>query len=115
MTPEVNIPKEGELHSVVAIGPHRFELRYGYREERDRSTGEPYLLYPDLATQPLYAEDGRRIVSALQSACPYYAVPHGREREDCCYTCSFYANPDDEIGICQCDKNRASHHLKEDT
>ena len=115
MIHEVNIPKEGDLHSIVTIGEHRFELRYGYREERDRATGEPYILYPDLAAVPLFTEDGQRIVAALQSACPYYTAPPGREREDCCYTCSFYPNPSDELGICQCKNTRTQHHLKEDT
>ena len=113
MIHEENIPKEGDLHSVVTIGAHCFELRYGYRDERDRITGEPYILYPDLATIPHYTDDGQRIVAALQSTCPHYRVPPGKEREDCCYTCSFYPNPSDELGICQCEKNHL-HHLKED-
>ena len=115
MIHEANLPKEGDLHSIVTIGSHCFELRYGYRDDKDRITGEPYILYPDLTATPLYTEDGHRIVSALQSTCPHYWVPPGREREDCCYTCSFYPNPSDELGICQCEKNHVQHHLKEDT
>ena len=106
MTPEATIPREGDLHSVVTIGSHSFELRYGYCDERDRATGEPYILYPDLLTKPCYTEDGYRIVAALQSVCPYYTLPHGREREDCCYTCDFYPDRQSEIGICRCEKTR---------
>ena len=109
MIREVNIPREGDLHSIVTIGAHRFELRYGYREERDRATGEPYILYPDLVATPLFTAEGKRIVTALQNICPHYTAPPGREQENCCYTCSFYSNPSDEIGICQCDKICASH------
>lgn len=106
MINEVNIPREGDLHSIVTIGPHSFELRYGYCDERDRVTGEPYILYPDLESQPLYTEDGYRVVSALQSVCEHYAPPEGEEREDCCYTCGFYPDQQTEIGICGCERMR---------
>lgn len=108
MINEVPIPREGDLHSTVSIGPHCFELRYGYCDERDRSSGEPYILYPDLKTRPLYAEDGCRIVAALQSVCEHYAPPDGQEREDCCYTCGFYPDPHAEIGVCRCEKMQRS-------
>lgn len=104
MTYEEYIPGEGDLHSLVTIGPHSFELRYGYSDERDRATGEPYILYPDLLTEPLYTEDGYRVVAALQSVCEHYIPPDGRDRENCCYTCSFYPNQNTEIGICKCEK-----------
>lgn len=106
MIDEVNIPREGDLHSIVTIGAHSFELRYGYCDERDRSTGEPYILYPDLLSEPVYTEDGYRIVTALQSVCEHYEPADGQEIEDCCYTCSFYPNQKSELGICGCEKMR---------
>ncbi len=106
MINEVNIPKEGELHSIVTIGPHSFELRYGYCDERDRASGEPYILYPDLLSEPLYTQEDYRIVTALQSICQHYAPRDAQEREDCCYTCRFYPNQQAEIEICRCEKMR---------
>lgn len=106
MAYEANIPREGDLHSVVTIGPHSFELRYGYSDERDRSTGEPYILYPDLLSTPHYTEDGYRIVTALQSVCKHYAPADGQENEDCCYTCSFYPDQKSELGMCRCEKQQ---------
>ena len=106
-------PREGDLHSVVQIGQHNFELRYGYCDERDR-IGEPYILYPDLLTMPRYTDDGYRIVAALQSVCPYYRLPQGKEREDCCYTCDFYPDQHSEIGICRCEKMRRIQEPKEE-
>lgn len=47
MEEKANIPREGDLHSIVTIGSHSFELRYGYCDKRDRAAGEPYILYPD--------------------------------------------------------------------
>lgn len=106
MVNEAYIPREGELHSVVTIGAHSFELRYGFCDERDRVSGEPYILYPDLRTVPYYTEDGCRIVAALQSVCAHYAALKGAPGEDCCYTCNYYLNPKEEIGICRCEKMR---------
>lgn len=108
MINEVCIPREGDLHSIVTIGPHAFELRYGYCDDRDRATGEPYILYPDLLTEPLYTADGYRIVAALQSICEHYVPTKGQEWEDCCYTCSYYPDQQSEIGICGCEKMRRS-------
>lgn len=102
MDEERRIPAEGDLHSVVVIDSHVFELRYGYCDERDRITGEPYILYPDLLTDPRFTADGRRIVAALQSICPHYVCPPEGCPEDCCYTCRFYSDPRAEIGICGC-------------
>ncbi len=106
MVNELNVPREGDLHAVVTIDSYSFELRYGYCDERDRASGEPYILYPDLLTQPHFTVEGYRIVSALQSVCKYYTVPENREWEDCCYTCNHYPNPKDEIGICKCEDMR---------
>jgi len=106
MINEVNIPREGDLHSIVIIDTHTFELRYGYCDERDRATGEPYILYPDLLSEPFYSKDGYRIVAALQSVCDHYTPPDGAEKEDCCYTCRFYPDRQSEIGICRCEKMR---------
>ncbi|MBQ8830992.1 MAG: hypothetical protein IJ017_05295 [Oscillospiraceae bacterium] len=106
MKSEVNSPREGDLHSIVTIGTHSFELRYGYCDDCDRFTDEPYILYPDLLSKPFYTEEGCRIVTALQSICKYYEPINKQEREDCCYTCSFYPNQHTEIGICKCDGMR---------
>lgn len=106
MTDHWNTPQEGDLHSVIRIGPHCFELRYGYCDDKDRASGEPYILYPDLLNNPHFTEEGYRIVSALQNICPHYKTPDGHEQEDCCYTCRHYPNSQDEIGICQCEHTR---------
>lgn len=112
MTNELNIPKEGDLHSVVSIGGYTFELRYGYYEECDRQSGEPFVLYPDLKTNPLFTEEGNRIVSAIQSICEHYAIPEGRGKEDCCYTCAYYSNRTDDIGICRCERMRQNEQYQ---
>lgn len=113
MIHEVNLPKEGDLHSIVTIDTHSFELRYGYCDERDRATGEPYILYPDLLSKPLYTSDGYRIVAALQSACSHYAPPPGGDREDCCYTCRYYPDRRAEIGACRCEMLRKHPCIQE--
>ncbi len=103
---EVNFPEEGDLHSIVTIDTHSFELRYGYSDDRDRTSGEPYILYPDLLTKSIYTSEGYRIVAALQSACSHYAPPLDGEWEDCCYTCRYYPDRRSEIGVCRCEMLR---------
>lgn len=105
MTNEIRTPQEGDLHCVVTIEDYTFELRYGYNEEYERG-GDPFVLYPDLETEPIYTKDGYRIVSAIQSVCKHYKIPDGRVPEDCCYTCNHYSNEKDEVGICRCEKMR---------
>ena len=102
MPNQERIPREGALHSVVTVGGYAFELRYGFNQESERSSGEPFVLYPDLAAEPKFTQEGYRIVSAIQSVCEYYEVAPGTEPEDCCYTCRYYPNPVDDIGICRC-------------
>lgn len=113
MEQELNIPREGALHSVITIGGHSFELRYGYSDERDRILGEPYILYPDLQTNRVYNAEGYRIVAALQSACCHYQPPPGGDREDCCYTCRHYPNHRSEIGVCRCEQQRKPPNRQE--
>lgn len=100
------IPREGDLHSIVAVGGYAFELRYGFNLESERACGEPFVLYPDLAAQPKFTPEGYRIVSAIQSVCGYYEAAPGLDQEDCCYTCRHYPNPVDDIGICRCEEMR---------
>ncbi len=106
MSHEMRTPKEGELHCVTTVGGYTFELRYGFNQESERLCGEPFVLYPDLAASPIYAPEGYRIVSAIQSVCPYYLPAPGAEPEDCCYTCGYYPDQIAEIGICSCEEMR---------
>ena len=100
------IPREGELHSVVNVGGYAFELRYGFNLESERASGEPFVLYPNLAEEPKFTPEGYRIVSAIQSVCGHYEAAPGMEPEDCCYTCRHYPDPVDDIGVCRCEKMR---------
>lgn len=98
-------PREGDIYKIVCIGKYTFELHFGYYEEYEREYGEPVVIYPDLAREKLYTEDGHRIVTAIQDPCEYYKVPEEKTREECCIDCMHYANSPDEIGICKCGQN----------
>ena len=94
------LPKEGDLYRKVVIEDHVFELRYGYYEKRDRTSGEPVVIYPDLLERKLYTTDGRRIVTAIQDPCEHYDVSHGRARDECCNDCRHYVTNGADIGMC---------------
>ncbi len=104
MTGNAVIPKEGDIYTVVNIGKHTFELKYGYYEEGDRECGEPVVIYPELSD--IYTEEGLKIVTAIQTPCKHYKVQKGCGREECCSDCIYYPNRRAEIGVCKCEKNR---------
>lgn len=101
-------PKEGDLYKKIRIGEHIFELRYGYYTESDRTFGEPAVIFPDLSMEPLYTEDGCRIVTAIQDPCPHYKVPKEKVRDECCCDCEHYRYNGDDIGLCACAEMRIS-------
>ncbi len=99
-------PKDGELYKRIRIGPHTFELRYGYYTESDRAFGEPAVIFPELSETRLYLEDGSRIVTAVQDPCEFYTASDPKIKEDCCIGCIHYSPPGDDIGICKCEQNQ---------
>ena len=99
-------PKEGQLFKTLLIDGHIFELRYGYYADFERKSGEPVIIYPDLIDKPLYTNQGQRIVTAIQDPCKHYRVSNNKIRDESCSDCLYYATPESEIGICQCQKNK---------
>ena len=97
--------KEGELYRVIEVGEDRFEIFYGYYEERDRlgKYNDPIPIYPDFLSEPRYDKEGRPYVTEMQDVCQYY---DGKSFVDICNGCSHYRKCDDLIGICLCSKNR---------
>ena len=108
-------PKEGQLFKTFFIDEYVFELRYGYYAEFERKSGEPVIIYPDLIDKPLYTNQGQRIVTAIQDPCEHYKVPNNKIRDESCSDCLYYANPNNEIGICQCENNTSTQPNKEAT
>ena len=106
MSKEYKAPTEGDLYKIITVGGHRFELRYGYYADFERSAGDPVVIYPNLMKERLYTPNGELLACAMQEPCMYYNVPEDREKNDCCADCVHYYEFGDEIGICSCQENR---------
>lgn len=98
-------PKEGELYKKLTVGGHCFELKYGFYADFERESGEPVVIYPDLITCKLYAQDGNMLVTAIQEPCRYYKVYEEQMRNEWCCDCEYYMYSGDDIGICSCPEN----------
>ena len=98
------IYKEGELFKTVEAHGKIFDIYYGYYDESDRLSqyNDPVPVYPDLGKNPEYDSDGRRIVTKMQIACPYYS---GKGYEDSCSHCAYFRHSKDLFGLCLCEQN----------
>lgn len=103
VNPHTAIPREGELYKTVDIAGKRFHLYYGYYEDFEREHHEPMPIYPDLVKNPIHAENGMPIVTAMQDACPHHIGPPG---EGICHECAHFQPEEDLFGLCRCIHNR---------
>ena len=98
---------EGELYRVVYPFGRRFELRYGYYEEKDRQNPlcAPAVIYPDFVQAPVYTEDGRPFVTVIQDACERFAGA-ARTADSICAECRYFLRGEEWFGLCGCPENR---------
>jgi len=97
------IPKEGDLYKEVTAFGRTFRIHYGYYEEfeREGKYNDPMPIYPDLLNFPVYTEDGKPFVTAIQDVCDhYFGVPSAEEVG--CSDCRYFKLCEDLIGICTC-------------
>lgn len=97
-------PKQGDLYKVVEIMGVRFELRYGYYDEMDKfgKYPEPIPIYPDLKSEPVYAEGNIPIVTAMQDVCEHFIG----DEEGGCGECQHYERGEELFGCCRCPNNK---------
>ena len=97
--------KEGSTYKLFSVEGHTFDIKYGYYEdyERDSMFGELVPIYPDLAADPVYTEDGRPLVTKMQELCPR---GNSLYMDGCCADCSHFSDREDLIGVCMCDDNK---------
>ena len=96
-------PKEGDIFKIIEYMGRRFEIRYGYYEERDRMF-EPMAIYPNFTEDPVFTDDGTPFVTAMQSPCKSF--DGRRDENSTCGDCSYYQQCEELIGICTCPKNK---------
>ena len=97
--------KEGDLYGVLTIFGKKFEIYYGYYEEYERNSpyNEPVPVYPDLAKNPEYCDDGYPIVTEMQVVCENY---FGKDGEDRCGRCRHFKKAEKLFGKCKCEKRK---------
>ena len=93
---------EGELYKLITVHGNTFELRYGYYEDCDRQNPlcEPIVIYPDFLKEPVYTDDGKPFVTAVQDACRYYLSETKRTPDSTCAECNCFMHCEDWLGIC---------------
>ena len=106
------IPKEGDLYKELNIFGNTFRILYGYYEEfeREGTYSEPMPIYPDFSNSPIYTEDGKPIITAIQDVCPHYKGSPDSEG-DGCSDCHHFKLHEDLFGLCNCPsrKQNAEH------
>ena len=100
--------REGDLYRIVTTFGKTFELRYGYYEEKDRQNPlcAPAIIYPDLAREPVYTEDGAPLVTMIQDACGHFRGEARQTADSTCAECRFFRQGEEWFGICVCPENR---------
>jgi len=93
--------REGELYRKLDILGEQFEIRYGYYEAFERSSGIPIPIYPDFIEEPRYTASGEPFVTAMQDMCGDAEFKASGLFDECCENCRFFKRGIDLIGICQ--------------
>ena len=93
--------REGDIYRVLRVDGKRFEILYGYYEEKDRISkyNDPIPIYPDFIKEPLYNQQGQPFVTEMQDMCEHFK---GKMLVDICCGCTYYKKGDDLIGTCTC-------------
>ena len=98
-------PREGDVYAVIDAYGKRFELRYGYYDERDRS-GPPDVIYPDFLREPSFTEDGIPLATRMQDACAYYKGRVKRIDDATCGECEHFCRGEAWFGLCLASQNK---------
>ena len=108
-------PREGDLYKELTIFGQTFRILYGYYEdfEREGKYNDPMPVYPDLASAPVYADDGKLIVTAIQDVCIHYKGQDNAEG-DGCSDCVHYEHHEDLFGVCNCISRKLSPSERSD-
>ena len=101
--PQPPTPKEGDLFKVIEYMGQRFEIRYGYYEEKDRKF-ESMPIYPNFIQNPLYTDDGSPFVTAMQRPCKHFKGK--KDENSTCEECFYYQKCEELLGICTYSKNK---------
>ena len=86
-TTPVNRISEGDLYKVLEAFGKRFEIKYGYYEDFERSDQDPIPIYPDFQSNPEYTADGSPFVTQMQDMCRHAVFKASGLWDECCSNC----------------------------
>lgn len=102
-----NKHKEGDFFKSVELDGKKFDLYYGYYEEKDKYSkyAEPIPIYPDFIRDPVYNDEGYPFATEMQDTCEHFQCDGEGES---CYLCSHFCKGEELIGICKCEARKKS-------
>ncbi len=97
--------QEGMLYKEITVFDKTFKIYYGYYDEKDRTGkyNDPVPIFPNFKVKPLYTDEGYPFVTHMQDACEWYS---GNIKTESCYSCAYFQQGEDLIGLCKCWKNK---------
>ena len=107
-------PREGDVYAEVELFEKRFQLKYGYYDERDRA-GPPDVIYPDFIKEPVYTSAGEPLATMMQDACPHYLGDTQKKEDAACGECSFFERGPEWFGRCRSPSNKKNLPLNKPT
>ena len=95
--------KDGALYKTIEIGGTRFDIYYGFYNEREKKLGyEPTPIYPDFDKNPSYTKNGTLIVAVYKDLCEHFKpLPQTIELNGC-VNCVYFDKKEECIGLCKC-------------
>lgn len=103
--------REGDLYDTIIVDGKVFEIRYGFYEEFERGSGEPFPIFPDLNKNPMYTQEGYRIITQMQEPCDMFEIKSEDFSEKVCGGCVYFGDENNLIDICKNERQK----LKEAT
>lgn len=99
--------KGGALYKTVEIDGARFEIYYGFYNEREKELGyEPTPIYPNFDKEPKYTNRGNLVVAVYKDPCTHFKPLPKTIEIDGCVNCIYFDQKEDYIGFCKCEKQR---------
>ncbi|MBQ8229234.1 MAG: hypothetical protein IJZ32_00895 [Clostridia bacterium] len=94
----------GALYKTVEIDGVRFDIYYGFYNEREKELGyEPTPVYPNFDKNPQYTKNGELVVAVYKDLCEHYKPLPKTIELDGCVNCVHFDRREEYIGLCKCE------------
>ncbi len=104
--------REGDLYDIIIVDEKVFEIRYGFHEEFERHSGEPFPIFPHLDKNAEYTKDGYRIITQMQDPCEDFEFKTKDFSERVCGGCIYFGDNNKLIDICKNERQKTEEAKK---